>query len=76
MKKISISIAAKKYDISVSEEFAKVFEREIEETFVQGNNDIKTLLSAYVKKSYEKFLLEKEIENIDKKIKNIELKRF
>ena len=68
MKKLTVSIAAKRYDISVSEEFACVFEKEIEETFTKGNNDIKTLLSAYVKKSYEKFLLEKEISKISEKL--------
>jgi len=70
MKKLTISIAAKRYDISVSEEFALDFEKELEKTFVkEGSNDIKTLLSAYVKKSYEKFLLEKEIDNINEKLK-------
>ena len=69
MKKLTISIAAKRYDISVSEEFAAVFEKEIEETFTKGNNDIKTLLSAYIKKSYEKFLLECEIDKINEKLK-------
>ena len=69
MKKLTISIAAKRYDISVSEEFASVFEKELEETFTKGNNDIKTLLSAYVKKSYEKFLLEKEIDKMNEKLK-------
>ncbi len=70
MKKLTISIAAKRYDISVSDEFAEVFEKEIEKTFIkEGNNDIKTLLKAYVKKSYEKFLLDKEIESMYKKLK-------
>ncbi len=68
MKKLSISIAAKRYEISVSEEFASNFEKELEETFTKGNNDIKTLLSAYVQKSYEKFLLEKEIDKINEKL--------
>ncbi len=69
MKKLTISIAAKKYDISVSEEFALIFEKELEKTFVkESSNDIKTLLSAYVKKSYEKFILEKKIEDIYKKL--------
>ncbi len=69
MKKLTISIAAKRYDISVSEEFALDFEKELEKTFVkEGNNDIKTLLSAYVKKSYEKFLLEQEITKISQKL--------
>jgi len=68
VKKLTISIAAKRYDISVSDEFAKEFEKELEETFIRGNNDIKTLLSAYVKKSYEKFLLEKEIDKISEKL--------
>ncbi len=69
MKKLTISIAAKRYDISVSDEFAKEFAREIEKTFTKkGNNDVKTLLSAYVKKSYEKFLLEKEIASISEKL--------
>ncbi len=69
MKKLTISIAAKRYDISVSEEFATIFEKELEETFIKGNNDIKTLLSAYVKKSYEKFLLECEIDKMNEKLK-------
>ncbi len=71
MKKLSIVVAAKKYDISISDEFAVIFEKEIDETFAkEGNNDIKTLLSAYVKKSYEKFLLEKEIESISERLDN------
>jgi len=68
VKKLSISISAKRYDISISEEFAPVFEKELEKTFTKGNNDIKTLLSAYVQKSYEKFLLEKEIDKINDKL--------
>ena len=69
MKKLTVSIAAKRYDISVSDEFAEVFEKELEKTFIKdGNNDIKTLLGAYVKKSYEKYLLEKEIEAINLKL--------
>ena len=69
MKKLTISIAAKRYDISIDEEFASTFEREIDESFKKGSNDVKALLSAYVKKSYEKFLLEREIDRINEKLK-------
>lgn len=69
MKKVTLSIAGKSYDISIEDEFASVFEKEIEETFKNhGKSDIKTLLRAYVKKSYENYLLEKKIEKIEHKI--------
>ncbi len=55
-KKITITINSSRFDIDLEDTFAAYIEKDLEDKFnVNGNNDIKTLLQAYVKKSYELF---------------------
>ena len=68
MKKITLLIAGKNYTITMEEDFAKAYKKEVEETFSRCNNSIETLLNAYMKKSYEYYKLEKEIQRVLKKI--------
>ena len=71
-KKLSIHIVNRKFEVDVDEEFAPFLRSQISKDFnVDGNNDIKTLLQAYVKKNHELFLREQEIENILKKLNNL-----
>jgi len=59
-KKFSLTVNAKRYDIDIDEKFAPFLEKQMQSDFnVNGNNDLKLLLQAYVRKSYS--LYEEEI---------------
>ena len=71
-KKISISIERKDFDVDVSDDFAEYLEMKLLEDFdMQGNNGIKTLLKAYIKKNYELYMQDKNIENLLQKCENL-----
>ena len=68
-KKITLTINSSRFDIDLEDSFARYIEKDLEDKFnVHGNNDIKTLLQAYVKKSYELFEAEQMLSNTLKKI--------
>ncbi len=72
-KTLNITINAKKYDIDVDDDFSAFLESQIREDFDSfGNNELKILLSAYVKKCHILYKREKQIatliENIERKI--------
>ena len=66
-RKVELKFGGSHFHIDLEEGFAKDLEPELEELFkTNSNNDIKALLQAYVKKSYELYELKKDIEkNID-----------
>ena len=68
-KKITLTINSSRFDIDLEDSFARYIEKDLETQFnINGNNDIKTLLQAYVKKSYELFEAEQMLSNTLKKI--------
>ena len=68
-KKITITINSSRFDIDLEDSFARYIEKDLEDKFnINGNNDIKTLLQAYVKKSYELFEAEEMLSNTLKKM--------
>ena len=67
MKKITISISGKDYDISLDDDFAKYFEVELHK-LNNGVCDVKTILNAFIEKSYENFLITKKTTEIMEKI--------
>ena len=68
-KKITLTVNGSRFDIDLEEGFAKYIEQELEESFnVHGNNDIKTLLQAYIKKNYELYESKQMLERTLKKI--------
>jgi hypothetical protein len=70
-KKISLTINAKRYDIDIDEEFAPFLQKQMQEDFnIEGNNDLKLLLQAYVRKSYA--LYEDELK-LQKLLKRLEI---
>ncbi len=69
MKKVSITIASKDYNITLEDEFAKFFEKDLKRFVSEGHSmDIKDLLSAFVQKSYESFQQGKSIEGLAKRL--------
>ncbi len=63
MKKLTIAIASKDYTISLDDEFAKYFEKDLAK-FLNENNTIgiKSLLTAYVQKCFESYNQNKQIQ--------------
>jgi len=69
-QKISLTLNAKRYDIDVEEGFADFLLSQMEEDFhVQGNNDLKALLHAYVRKN---FYLYRQKQEMDKMVSLLE----
>ena len=61
-KKVELKFGGSQFHIDLEEGFAEDLEPELETLFKSNsNNDIKVLLQAYVKKSYELYELKKDI---------------
>ncbi len=61
-KKITLTVNGSRFDIDLEEEFADYLLTQMKKEFnVDGNNELKKLLQAYVRKNHELFLQEKKI---------------
>lgn len=68
-KKITLTVNGSRFDIDLEEGFANYMEQDLNENFnIHGNNDIKRLLQAYVKKNYELFEAKQMLINTMKKL--------
>ena len=68
-KKIGLHIGGRRFDVDVEDDFAPFLEQQMSKDFnIDGNNDLKTLLQAYVRKNHELFMQEEKIEEITKKL--------
>lgn len=71
-KKIGLHIGGRRFDVDVDDEFAQFLERNMSKDFnIEGNNDLKLLLQAYVRKNHELYMQEKKLEKIIKKMDNL-----
>jgi hypothetical protein len=62
-KKITLTINGSRFDIDVEAKFAEYLEEQMTNDLnPEGNNSFKTLLQAYVRKNYELYALEKEMQ--------------
>ncbi len=70
MKKITLTIDNRKYDISLDNKFSKEIEEDILKDFTLTDKDsMKTMLSAYLNKCYEYYTLLENVKDIYEKIK-------
>jgi len=68
-KKIGLYIGGRKFDVDVDDSFAPFLEAQMAKDLkVDGNNELKTLLQAYIRKNHELYLQEDKIRNILKKL--------
>jgi hypothetical protein len=68
-KKIGLHIGGRRFDVDVEEQFAKFLEHQMIKDFnMEGNNDLKALLQAYVRKNHELYVQNQKIEEITKRI--------
>jgi len=64
-KKIGLYIGNRKFDVDVEDEFALFLEKQMADDFnIDGNNDSKILLQAYVRKNHELYIQNKKVEKI------------
>ncbi len=69
--KLSLTLNAKRYDIDVEADFARFLSARMSEDFnVSGNNDLKLLLQAYVRKSFALYEQEKQIAALIEQLQN------
>jgi len=70
-KKLGLHIGGRRFDVDVEDSFAPFLEHQMSKDFnIDGNNDLKILLQAYIRKNHELFLQEKKIAEILKKLDN------
>ena len=56
-KKLVLKISGSPFDINVESDFALYLEKQIKKDFnIEGNNDIKQLLQAYVRKNHKLYI--------------------
>jgi hypothetical protein len=64
-KKIGLHIGGRRFDVDVSDEFSPYLKENMAKDFnIDGNNDLKLVLQAYVRKSHEIYLMEKEVQGL------------
>ncbi len=70
-RKIGLHIGGRRFDVDVEERFAMFLEMQMQKDFnMEGNNDLKALLQAYIRKNHELYLQNQEIEEILKKMES------
>jgi hypothetical protein len=68
-KKIGLHIGGRRFDVDVEEKFAIFLENQMSKDFnMDGNNDLKSILQAYVRKNHELYIQNEQIEQIIKKM--------
>ena len=68
-KKIGLHIAGRRFDVDVEDAFAPYLEQQMSKDFnIEGNNDLKILLQAYVRKSHELFIQDQKMEELIKRL--------
>jgi len=70
-KKIGLYIAGRRFDVDLEDNFAKFLEVQMEKDFnIEGNNELKAVMQAYVRKNYEIYKQEQKIQEIIDKIED------
>ncbi len=68
-KKLGLHIGGRRFDVDVEDSFAPFLQHQMSKDFnIDGNNDLKILLQAYVRKNHELFLQEQKMEELLKKL--------
>ncbi|HIP14670.1 MAG TPA: hypothetical protein EYG74_04205 [Sulfurimonas autotrophica] len=64
-KKIGLHIGGRRFDVDVEDKFADFLQKQMIKDFnMEGNNDIKTLLQAYVRKNHDLYMQNEKIEDM------------
>ena len=70
-KKIGLYLGGRRFDVDVDDDFALFLEFQMEKDFnIEGNNELKSIMQAYVRKNYELYMQENKIKKLIEKIEN------
>ncbi|QOY55128.1 hypothetical protein HUE87_02490 [Candidatus Sulfurimonas marisnigri] len=70
--KIGLNIGGRRFDVDVEEKFSLFLKQQMAKDFnIEGNNDLKVLLQAYVRKNHELFTQDQKMEEIIKKFDDL-----
>ena len=70
--KVTLTLNAKRYDIDVEDDFAQFLIEQMKQDFdFHGNNDLKLLLQAYVRKNFALYQQEQQIETLIDQIQTL-----
>ena len=70
-KKITLTINGSRFDIDIEVAFAAYLEKQMAKDLnVEGNNNFKTLLQAYIRKNYELYVQEVEMQKLLESLNN------
>jgi hypothetical protein len=68
-KRLGLNVGGRRFDVDVEGVFASFLEQQMSKDFnIEGNNDVKILLQAYVRKNHELFLQEQKVKEILNKL--------
>jgi len=71
-KKIGLHVNGRRFDVDVENDFALFLEHQMSKDFnVEGNNDLKLLLQAYVRRTHDIYMQDRKIEEITKKLDDL-----
>jgi hypothetical protein len=71
-QKIGLYIGGRRFDVDVDDEFATYLDEQIKKDFNKdGNNDVKSLVQAYVRKNYELYIQDKEMKKMIKECEDL-----
>ena len=70
-KKLGLNIGGRHFDVDVDDKFALFLEHQMRKDFnMDGGNDMKLLLQAYVRKNHEIFIQEQMMKDLLRKIES------
>jgi len=68
-KKIGLYIGGRRFDVEAQEDFVPFLEDQMSNDFnIDGNNDVKEIFSAYVRKTHKLYMQEKKAKDIIKEL--------
>lgn len=64
-KKLGLHIGGRRFDVDVADDFAPYLLKDMAKDFkIDGNNDLKLVLQAYIRKTHDLFVLEQRMKKM------------
>jgi len=71
-KKIGLIVGGRRFDVDIDEEFSQYLLSQMTKDFnIDGNNEIKVLLQAYIRKNYDLYSQEIKMQKLLKEFDNL-----
>ena len=71
-KKIGLIVGGRRFDVDIDDEFAPYLSSQMVKDFnIEGNNEIKVLLQAYIRKNYDLYSQEIKMQQIISECENL-----